>query len=96
VLLVVTCPFISEFASFIQRQREQCVNIWLSNVTEISSLYSFGKVSLLTNIIPICDVFYGTKAFMHYIIYLRVTSSKIVCMRREHIINLSVFHCISI
>jgi hypothetical protein len=33
---------------------------------------------------------------MHDIIYLRVTLGKILCMRREQIINLSVFHCISI
>ena len=39
-------------------------------MTEISSLYSFGKVILLSNRIPICDVFYAEKAFMHYIIYL--------------------------
>jgi hypothetical protein len=61
-------------------------------MTEISSLYSFGKVILLTNRIPIRDVFYAEKAFMHYIIYLRVTSSKTLCMIREHIINLSVFY----
>jgi hypothetical protein len=29
---------------------------------------------------------------MHYIIYLRVTSSKTLCMRRERRINLSVFY----
>jgi hypothetical protein len=61
-------------------------------MTEISSLYSFGKVILLTNRIPIRDVFYAEKAFMHYIIYLRVTSSKTLCMIREQIINLSVFY----
>jgi hypothetical protein len=38
---------------------------------------------LLTNKIPICDIFYAKKAFMHYIIYLRVTSGKTLCMRRE-------------
>jgi hypothetical protein len=48
---------------------EQCI-------TEIYSLKSFGKVLLLTNKIPICDVFCTKKAFMHYIIFLRVTSSK--------------------
>jgi hypothetical protein len=31
---------------------------------------------------------------MHYIIYFRVTSGKTLCMRREQIINLSMFHCI--
>jgi hypothetical protein len=46
---------------------EQCM-------TEISSHKLFGKVFFLTNRIPICDVFYAKKAFMHYIIYLRVTS----------------------
>jgi hypothetical protein len=61
-------------------------------VSEISSLYSFGKVSLLMNRIPSCDVFYAKKAFKHYIIYLQVTSGKILCMRREQRINLSVFH----
>jgi hypothetical protein len=65
-------------------------------MTEISSLYLFGKVSLLTNRIPNCDVSYAKKAFMHYIIYLRVTSGKTLCMRREQKINLSVFNCISI
>jgi hypothetical protein len=48
---------------------------------EISSLYSFSKVSLLTNRIPSSDVFYAKNAFMHYIIYLRVTSGKTLCMR---------------
>jgi hypothetical protein len=61
-------------------------------MTEISDLKTFGKVFLLTNIIPICDIFYAKKAFMHYIIYLRVTSSKTLCMRRERRINLSVFY----
>jgi hypothetical protein len=68
---------------------EQCI-------TEIYSLKSFGKVLLLTNKIPICDVLCAKKAFMHYIIYLRVTSGKTLCMRREQRINLSMFHCISI
>jgi hypothetical protein len=61
-------------------------------MTEISSLYSFGKVILLTNRIPICDVFYAKKSFVHYIIYLWVTSSKTLCMRREQKINLFVLH----
>jgi hypothetical protein len=65
-------------------------------MTEISGLKSFGKDLLLTNIIPIYDVFYAKKAFMHYIIYLRVTSGKALCMRRKQKIKLSVFHCISI
>jgi hypothetical protein len=51
---------------------------------------------LLTNIIPIYDVFYAKKTFMHYIIYLLVTSGKTLCMRREKRINLSVFYCTSI
>jgi hypothetical protein len=59
-------------------------------MTEISDLKSFGKVFLLTNIIPICDIFYAKKALMHYIIYLRATSGKILCMRREQRINLSM------
>ena len=33
-------------------------------MTEISDLKSFGKVFLLTNIIPICDIFYAKKALM--------------------------------
>jgi hypothetical protein len=65
-------------------------------MTEISYLKSFGKFLLLTNIILICDIFYAKKAFMHYIIYLRVTSGKTLCMRREERINLSMFCCISI
>jgi hypothetical protein len=65
-------------------------------MTEISSHKLFGKVFLLTNRIPICDVFYAKKAFMHYIIYLRVTLGKTLCMRREQKINLSVFNCILI
>jgi hypothetical protein len=65
-------------------------------MTKISDLKSFGKVFLLTNKIPICDVFCAKKAFMHYIIYLRVTSGKSLCMRREQRINLSMFYCISI
>jgi hypothetical protein len=32
---------------------------------------------------------------MHYIIYLRVTSGKTLCMRREQRINLSMFYIIS-
>jgi hypothetical protein len=61
-------------------------------MTEISSHKLFGKVFLLTNRVPICDVFYAKKAFMHYIIYLRVTSGKTFCMRKEETIILSVFH----
>jgi hypothetical protein len=52
-------------------------------MTEISGLKLFGNVFLLTNKIPICDVFYAKKAFMHYIIYLRVTSGKTLCMRER-------------
>jgi hypothetical protein len=63
-------------------------------MTEISDLKSFGKVFLLTNIIPICDIFYAKKASC--IIYLRVTTGKTLCMRREHRVNLSMFCCISI
>jgi hypothetical protein len=66
--------------------------------TKIFSLYLFGKVSQLTNKIPSCDVLYAKKDFMPYIIYLRVTLGKTLCMRRDpkERINLSVFHCISI
>jgi hypothetical protein len=52
-------------------------------MTEISDLKSFDKVFLLTNIIPICDIFYAKKAFIHYIIYIWVTSGKTLCTRRE-------------
>jgi hypothetical protein len=58
-----------------------CQHLVEQYVAEISSLFSFGKVSLLTNRIPSCDVFYAKKAFMRYIIYLRVTLDKILCMR---------------
>jgi hypothetical protein len=92
-LLRVTCPFILEFASCRSAtKRAMCQQLVEQYMTEISSLYSFGKVILLTNRIPICDVFYAEKAFMHYIIYLRVTSSKTLCIRREKRINLSVFY----
>jgi hypothetical protein len=50
-------------------------------MTEISGHKLFGKVFLLTNRIPIYDVFYAKKAFIHYIIYLRVTSGKTLYMR---------------
>jgi hypothetical protein len=30
-----------------------------------------------------CDIFYAKKAFMHYIICLRVTSDKTLCMRES-------------
>jgi hypothetical protein len=69
-----------------------CQQLIEQYMTEISSLYSFGKVILLSNRIPICDVFYAEKAFMHYIIYLRVILSKTLCMRREQRINLSMFY----
>jgi hypothetical protein len=52
-------------------------------MTKIYGLKSSGKDFLLTNIIPIYDVFCAKKAFMHYIIYLRVASGKTLCMRRE-------------
>jgi hypothetical protein len=52
-------------------------------MTEISGLKLFGKVFLLTNRIPICDVLYVKKDFMHYIIYLQVTSGKTLCMRKR-------------
>jgi hypothetical protein len=97
VLLAVTCPFISEFASCRSAtKRAMCQQLVEQYMAEIPSLYSFRKISLLTNIIPSCDVFYAKKAFMHYIIYLRVTLGKTLCMRREQRINLSVFHHISI
>jgi hypothetical protein len=60
-------------------------------MTKIYGLKSSGKDFLFTNIIPIYDVFCAKKAFMHYIIYLRVTSDKTLCMRREQKNNLSVF-----
>jgi hypothetical protein len=66
-------------------------------MTEISCLKLFVKVFLLTNRIPICDVLYAKKDFMHYIIYLQVTSGKTFMHgEREQRINLSVFNCISI
>jgi hypothetical protein len=61
-------------------------------MTEISSHKLFDKVFLLTNRVPICNGFYVKKDFMHYIIYLRVTSGKTLCMRKEERIILSVFH----
>jgi hypothetical protein len=61
-------------------------------MTEISGHKLFGKVFLLTNRIPICDVFYAKKAFMHYIKYIWVTLGKTLCMRKEERIILSVFH----
>jgi hypothetical protein len=85
--------FISEFASCRSTtKRAMCQQLIEQYMTEISSLYSFGKVILLSNRIPICDVFYAEKAFMHYIIYLRVILSKTLCMRREQRINLSMFY----
>jgi hypothetical protein len=36
-------------------------------MAEISGLKLSGKVFLLTNRNPICDVLYAKKAFMHYI-----------------------------
>jgi hypothetical protein len=60
-----------------------CQHLVQQGMTEISGLKSSGKDFLLSNIIPIYDVFYAKKAFMHYIIYLRVTSGKTLCMRRE-------------
>jgi hypothetical protein len=65
-------------------------------MTEIFGLKSSGKDFLLTYIIPIYDVFYAKKAFMHYIIYLRVTSGKTLCTSTEQRIIFFVFHCISI
>jgi hypothetical protein len=74
VLLRVTCPFILEFAScHAAIKRAVCQQLVEQCMTEIASLYSFGKVILLSNIIPICDVFYAKKAFMYYVIFLRVT-----------------------
>jgi hypothetical protein len=67
----------------VQRQIAMCQHLVEQCMTEIFSLYSCGKVSLSTNRIPSCDVFYAKKAFMHYIICLRVTSGKTLCMRRE-------------
>jgi hypothetical protein len=57
---------------------------------EIYNLKTFGKVILLTNRIPICDVFYAKKAFMHYIIFLRVTSGKNF-MREERAGNYLIY-----
>jgi archaellum biogenesis ATPase FlaH len=50
VLLGVTCPFILEFASRRSgTKRAMCQQLVEQYMTEISSLYSFGKVILLTN-----------------------------------------------
>ena len=85
MLLGVTCPFILEFASCRSAtKRAMCQQLVEQYMTEISSLYSFGKVILLTNRIPICDVFDAKKAFMHYITYLRVTSSKFMHERADN------------
>jgi hypothetical protein len=65
-------------------------------MTEIFDLKSFGKVFLLTNIIPICDIFYAKRLSCINIEFLQVTSGKTLCTRREQKFNLSVFHCISI
>jgi hypothetical protein len=71
VLLGVTCPFILEFASCRSAtKRAMCQQLVEQYMTEISSLYLFGKVILLTNRIPICDVFYAKKTLTHYIIYI--------------------------
>ena len=62
-------PFISKFASCRSTtKRATCQHLVEQCITEIYSLKSFGKVLLLTNKIPICDVFYAKRAFMHYII----------------------------
>jgi hypothetical protein len=77
MLLEVTRPFISEFSSCRSAtKRAMCQHLVEQCITEISSLKSFGKVFFLTNRIPICDVFYTKKAFMHCITFLQVTSSK--------------------
>jgi hypothetical protein len=85
VLLVVTCPFISEFALCrSSTKRAMCQQLIEQYMNEISSLDLFGKVIVLTNRIPICDVFDAKKAFMHYITYLRVTSSKFMHERADN------------
>jgi hypothetical protein len=54
VLLGVTCPFILEFAScHSATKRAMCQQLVEQYMTEISSLYSFGKVILFTNRISI-------------------------------------------
>jgi hypothetical protein len=69
--------FISKFASCRSTtKRAICQHLVEQCITEIYSLKSFGKVLLLTNKIPICDVLCTKKAFMHYIIFIRVTSGK--------------------
>jgi hypothetical protein len=61
-------------------------------MTEISSLKSFGKVFWLLIESQFVMSFMSKKAFMHYTIFLQVIPGKTLCMRREHIIILSVFH----
>jgi hypothetical protein len=64
VLLGVTCPFILEFASCRSAtKRAMCQQLVEQYMAEISSLYSFGKVILLTSRIPIYDVFCAKKGF---------------------------------
>jgi hypothetical protein len=51
-------------------------------MAKIYSLKSFGKTFCLL-IESQFVLSYAKKAFMHYIIYLRVTSGKTLCIRRE-------------
>jgi hypothetical protein len=50
----------------------------------------FGRTVATT--LPICDVFYAKKAFMHCIVFLLVTMDNTLCMWREQRIILSMFH----
>jgi hypothetical protein len=77
-------------------KKTMCQHLVEQCITEIYSLKSFGKAFCLL-IESQFVMFLCQKGFNAlYYIHLRVTSGKSLCMRWEQIINLSMFHCISI
>jgi hypothetical protein len=77
VLLMVICPIISEFvACRSATKRAMCQHLVEQCITEISSLYSFGKVSLLTNRESQFVIYSMPKRLSCIILYFWVTSCK--------------------
>jgi hypothetical protein len=73
-----------------------CQHLVEQSMTEIYSVYSFGKVFCLLIESQLVMSLMPKRLSCINIDFLQVTSGKTLCMRREQRINLSVFYCISV
>jgi hypothetical protein len=84
VLLEVTCPLISEFASCRPTiKRAMCQHLVEQCMTETYSIYSFGKVFCLLIESQLVMSSMPKRLSCINIDFLQVTSGKTLCMKRE-------------